>query len=65
MEFKHQPVLLKEVLEYITQKNDGFFVDGTLGGGGHSKALLCESKAKSQKLKVIGIDQDLEAIFAA
>lgn len=65
MEFKHQPVLVKEVLEYIPRKSDGIFVDGTLGGGGHSKALLCESKAKSLKSKVIGIDRDLEAIFAA
>jgi len=65
MEFKHQPVLLKEVLEYLPLKKDGIFVDGTLGGGGHSEALLRELKVKSQKSKVIGIDQDLEAIFAA
>ena len=65
MEFKHQPVLVKEVLEYIPRKFNGIFVDGTLGGGGHSKALLCESKALSRKSKVVGIDRDLEAIFAA
>ncbi|MFA5157927.1 MAG: 16S rRNA (cytosine(1402)-N(4))-methyltransferase RsmH [Patescibacteria group bacterium] len=59
MEFKHQPVLLKEVLDYLPSKT-GIFVDGTLGGGGHTKTLL----EKSQ-MKVIGIDQDLEAIFAA
>ena len=64
MEFKHQPVLVKEVLQFLPEKSR-VIIDGTLGGGGHSKALLCESKAKSLKSKVIGIDRDLEAIFAA
>jgi len=60
MEFKHQPVLLKEVLEHLPSRPDGVFVDGTLGGGGHAKAIL-----ENSQLKIIGIDQDLEAIFAA
>lgn len=38
MEFKHNPVLLKECIERIGEiKPDGIYVDGTLGGGGHSK----------------------------
>ncbi|MEI8060806.1 MAG: 16S rRNA (cytosine(1402)-N(4))-methyltransferase RsmH [Candidatus Berkelbacteria bacterium] len=65
MEFKHQPVLLQEVLEYLPFKNGGIFVDGTLGGGGHTRALLEKLQVASNKLQVIGIDQDLEAIFAA
>lgn len=66
MEFKHQPVLLKEVLEYLP-KNGEIFVDGTLGGGGHTRALLEKLSANSCQLpaKVIAIDRDLEAIFAA
>ena len=46
-------------------KDGGVYVDGTLGGGGHAKALLSQQKVTSGKIKVIGIDQDLEAIFAA
>jgi len=65
MEFKHQPVLLNEVLEYIPD-NVGIFVDGTLGGGGHTRALIEKLSANSCQLsaRIIGIDQDLEAIFA-
>lgn len=78
MEFKHQPVLLKEVLEYLPARscfapadaggpleNGRVFVDGTLGGGGHTRALLEKLQDTSCKIQVIGIDQDLEAIFAA
>lgn len=60
MEFKHQSVLLKEVLKYFQLGKDSIFVDGTLGGGGHAKAILEKTPGR-----VIGIDQDLEAIFAA
>ena len=65
MEFFHQPVLLNEVLELLLQMNDGIFVDGTLGGGGHSFAVADKLKFQNSKFKIIGIDQDLEAIFAA
>ncbi len=65
VDFSHKPVMVSEVLEYLPLKTGGILIDGTLGGGGHSEALLRKSKIKSQKLKVIGIDRDLEAIFAA
>ncbi|TSC93230.1 MAG: S-adenosyl-methyltransferase MraW [Candidatus Berkelbacteria bacterium Athens1014_28] len=72
MEYTHKPVLLNEFLENVPKKVgpaqskvEGVFVDGTLGGGSHTKALLLQLKVKSKKLKVVGIDRDLEAIFAA
>lgn len=40
MEFRHEPVLLNEVLEWMNVKPDGVYCDGTLGGGGHSGAIL-------------------------
>ena len=40
MEFIHEPVLLQEVLEWMDVKPDGVYCDGTLGGGGHSGAML-------------------------
>ncbi len=46
-------------------KNNGIFVDGTLGGGGHSEALLRKCQISNFKCQIIGIDQDLEAIIAA
>lgn len=52
--------MVSEVLEFLQPKAGGIYVDGTLGGGGHAKALLSQLKTK-----LIGIDQDLEAIFAA
>lgn len=61
MEFSHIPVLKNETIELLNVKNDGVYFDGTLGGAGHSKAI--EEKAKIQKL--IGVDQDIEALDAA
>ena len=40
MEFKHKPVLLWECIEVLKIKDDGKYVDGTLGGAGHSKEIL-------------------------
>ena len=40
MEFKHKPVLLKECIEGLHIKPEGLYVDGTLGGAGHSKEIL-------------------------
>lgn len=40
MEFIHEPVLLQEVLEWMDVKPNGVYCDGTLGGGGHSGAML-------------------------
>jgi len=61
MEFHHVPVLLKETLELLAVKPDGIYVDCTLGGGGHSEAILKKLEAKGL---LIGIDQDKDAINA-
>ncbi len=62
MEFNHKPVLLDEVIEYLRVKPDGIYVDGTLGGAGHS----CEiAKRLHGEGRLIGIDQDEDAVLAA
>ena len=61
-EFRHIPVLLGEVLEYLAPERGGTFVDGTLGGGGHAEAVL-ERLPESGRL--IGIDRDWDAVHAA
>lgn len=61
MEFKHISVLLDESILMLGVKGDGVYVDGTLGGGGHSELIL--KKLTSGRL--IGIDQDKDAIAAA
>ena len=61
MTFNHKSVLLKEVIESLNIKADGYYVDGTLGGGGH--ALEVVKRLESGKL--IGIDRDSDAIKAA
>ena len=62
MEFKHVPVLLNECIENLKIKPDGIYVDGTLGGAGHSYEI---AKRLSSKGKLIGIDRDKEALKAA
>ena len=62
MEFKHKPVLLNECIEGLNIKKDGIYVDGTLGGAGHSKEIL---RNLSDKGFLIGIDRDEEALKAA
>lgn len=62
MEFKHTSVLLWETIDNLEIKPDGVYVDGTLGGGGHS-FHICEKLGKNGRL--IGIDQDEDAIKAA
>lgn len=62
MEFKHKSVLLKECIENLNIKSTGIYVDGTLGGGGHSYEIL---KKLDKNGKLIGIDRDIEAIQAA
>ena len=62
MEFGHKSVLLNEVIEGLCIKEDGIYVDGTLGGGGHSGHIAA---ALSEKGRLIGIDQDEDAIAAA
>ncbi len=62
MEFKHFSVMLEECIEMLDIKEDGIYVDCTLGGAGHSKKIL---KKLSPKGRLIGIDQDLDALKAA
>ena len=62
MEFKHKPVMLDECIEGLDIKPDGIYVDGTLGGAGHSRKIA-EKLSKNDKL--IGIDRDEEALKAA
>ncbi len=62
MEFNHKPVLLNECIEGLKIKPDGIYVDGTLGGAGHSEEIL---KKLSNKGILIGIDRDEEALNAA
>ena len=62
MEFRHKSVLLEESIESLCIRPDGIYVDGTLGGGGHSYEIC---KRLSQKGMLIGIDQDEAAIKAA
>ena len=62
MEFKHTSVLLNETIEGLNIKPDGIYVDGTLGGGGHSLEVCKHLGAKGS---IIGIDQDAAAIEAA
>lgn len=62
MEFNHTSVLLWETIDNLEIKPDGVYVDGTLGGGGHS-FHICEKLGKNGRL--IGIDQDEDAIKAA
>ena len=62
MEFRHEPVLLNEVLEWMNVQPEGVYCDGTLGGGGHSGAIL---KASGGTARLYGIDRDENAILAA
>ena len=62
MDFKHVSVLLDETITGLNIKPDGIYVDGTLGGGGHAYEIL---KKLSSKGRLIGIDQDGEALQAA
>ena len=55
MEFKHIPVLLNETIEGLNIKPNGIYVDGTIGGAGHSKEIL---KRLSKNGMLIGIDRD-------
>ena len=62
MEFIHEPVLLQEVLTWMDVRPGGVYVDGTLGGGGHSGAML---RASGGTATLYGIDRDMTAIEAA
>ena len=62
MIYKHASVMLNEVLENLKIKPDGIYVDGTLGGGGHTFQIAARL---TEGGRVIGIDQDADAIAAA
>lgn len=62
MEFEHKPIMLEECIEFLNIHPDGVYVDGTLGGAGHSSEIL---KRLGPKGLLIGIDQDQSAIDAA
>ena len=59
MEFKHTPIMLFECLEALNIKKDGIYVDGTLGGAGHSQEIL---KRLNSNGLLIGIDKDDDAL---
>ena len=61
MEFLHKPVLFDECMEMLEIKPDGIYVDGTLGGGGHSSGILSLLEGG----RLIGIDRDEAALAAA
>lgn len=62
MEFKHTSVLLHETIDNLNIRPDGIYVDGTLGGAGHSSEIV---KRLNENGRLIGIDQDEDAIAAA
>ena len=62
MEFSHVPVLYNEVLDSLNIRPDGIYVDGTVGGGGHSSGI-CERLSEAGTL--IAVDRDTAALEAA
>lgn len=61
MEFKHYSVMLSETVDALKVTDGGIYADGTLGGGGHSFEIL----SRAGNIRLIGIDQDSDAISAA
>jgi 16S rRNA (cytosine1402-N4)-methyltransferase len=61
MNFNHMPVMLKECIDSLNIRSDGIYVDGTLGGAGHSTEIL----KKLDKGTLVGIDQDEFALGVA
>ena len=57
----HDPVLAREVVEFMAPSGDGIYLDGTVGGGGHSAILLEECLS----CRIIAVDRDLDALKAA
>lgn len=62
MAFEHKSVLLMETIDSLAIRPDGVYVDGTLGGGGHALEVC---RRLGEKGRLIGIDQDADAIRAA
>ena len=61
MEFKHYSVMLSETVDALNVTDGGIYADGTLGGGGHSFEIM----SRADNIRLIGIDQDSDAIAAA
>ena len=59
-DFMHEPVMLEEVLSWLVRNKKGVYVDGTIGGAGHARAILERTDAT-----VIGMDCDADALAAA
>ena len=55
----HIPVMPKEVLSHLNVEEDGIYVDGTIGLGGHSQLILSQLSAKGH---LVGVDRDAEAL---
>src|SRR5262249_55631376 len=55
----HIPVMLEEVLKFLQPETGGTYIDGTLGGGGHTEALL---EGSAPDGRVLGIDADSQAL---
>ena len=62
MEFLHKPVLYQEVIRELRIKPDGTYVDGTVGGGGHSEGIC---KVLSERGRLIAVDRDIDALNAS
>lgn len=62
MEFKHEPIMLEECIDNLKIKPDGIYVDGTLGGAGHSSKIIEKLNANGL---LIGIDRDKDALSAS
>src|SRR5579864_8405219 len=59
MQTQHVPVMMAEVLQYLQPRPGGQYIDGTLGGGGHTEAILTRSAPNG---RVLGIDTDAQAL---
>ena len=62
VEFKHDPVMLREVIDGLNVKENGTYIDATVGGAGHSIEI---AKLLNADGLLIGIDQDPEVLKAA
>ncbi|HIE12224.1 MAG TPA: 16S rRNA (cytosine(1402)-N(4))-methyltransferase RsmH [Desulfotomaculum sp.] len=62
MEFRHQPVMLREVIELLSVRADGVYVDCTVGGGGHAEGIL---RLLGPQGTLVGLDRDPDALAAA
>ena len=59
---KHQPVLYHEIIHALQPKNEGHYVDGTLGAGGHARGIL---EASAPDGRLLGLDVDPQALALA